>query len=266
MRRCAACLTSLTVSSPTGAAVGASAAPLKTQAPSNRSLLGYPLRRAAAMEMLYGGICIQHLAQPPFPLRTIQSESLPPPSLQGERDDLELEVKDSTGNVMGYRLFPVNIGIRARTESVRVRSEDCYKRFLAQKHCAAAGVPLQFPAPSSITNSNCLATPRAASHFHPPSSSLSLFTRPADSQGGDVGRTTPADVAAYHPRAWRPYQMLKPMPHNWGPAVRSSGVRGPHMQLLQERIDKKGFGWKRKSRSLWQQDISTAGFRPKRYF
>nr|CCC94579.1 conserved hypothetical protein [Trypanosoma congolense IL3000] len=275
MRRCVSHFSTVMSSDPSvRTAVSSSATHSPKPATSGRSLLGYPLRRAAAMEMLYGGVCVQHLAQGPFPLRKIKSEDLPPPSLQCERDDLELEVKDSTGNTMGLRLFPVNIGIRGRIESVRVRSEDCYRRLLAQKHCAATGSPLQFPVQSGGVCSGKsggftekTGTWSDVPNFHPPSSSLSLFTRPADCQsGGDVCRTTPDDVAVYHPRAWKPLQMLKPMPHNWGPAVRSSGVRGPSMQLFQERIDKKGFGWKRKSRSLWQQDIATAGFRPKRYF
>ncbi|RNF17193.1 uncharacterized protein Tco025E_04895 [Trypanosoma conorhini] len=233
------------------------------------SLLGYPLRRAAAMEMLYGGVCVLHLAQKPFSLRKTRSEALPSPSLQRERDDLELEVKDSTNNVMGFRLFPVNIGVRSRNEAVRLRSEDCYKRVLAQRQCAAAGEALRFPLPSSLASgerhNSTVPKQRYATHFHPPSAKLSLFTRPVDS-GDCVEKTTPAEVALYHPRAWRPLQMLKPMPHNWSPTLRSSGVRGPHMQLMQERLDGKGFGWKRKSRSLWQQDINTAGFRPKRFF
>ncbi|ESL09101.1 hypothetical protein TRSC58_03186 [Trypanosoma rangeli SC58] len=234
------------------------------------SLLGYPLRRAAAMEMLYGGVCVQHLAQMPFFLRKTPSEALPSPSLQRERDDLELEVKDSANNVMGLRLFPVNIGMRARNEAVRLRSEDCYKRLVAQRRCAAAGEPLQFPLPSRLATGehHNFATPRPryATHFHPPSAKLSLFTRPVDCGVDCKEKTTPAEVAVYNPRAWRPLQMLKPMPHNWSPTLRSSGVRGPHMQLMQERLDGKGFGWKRKSRSLWQQDIDTAGFRPKRFF
>ncbi|PWV21715.1 hypothetical protein C3747_2g320 [Trypanosoma cruzi] len=233
------------------------------------SLLGYPLRRAAAMEMLYGGVRVQHLAQSPFSLRKTRSEALPSPSLQRERDDLELEVKDSANNVMGLRLFPINIGMRARNEAVRLRSEDCYKRLLAQRQCAEVGEALKFPVPSSLSageHKDATASRQLyATHFHPPSSRLSILTRPVDCSDCKV-KTTPSDVALYHPRAWRPLQMLKPMPHNWSPTLRSSGVRGPHMQLMQERLDGKGFGWKRKSRFLWQQDIDTAGFRPKRFF
>ncbi|KAG8345258.1 hypothetical protein ERJ75_000960800 [Trypanosoma vivax] len=222
------------------------------------SLLGYQLRRAAAMEMFYGGVRVQHLAQAPFPIRTTLSENLPLPSLQQERDDLELEVKDSSNNIMGLRVLPVNIGIRARNEAVRVRSEDCLRRLLAQKRCAALGIPLRFPIPSSCSSDAQF----RKKYFHPPSSELSLLTRPADYC---EKKTTPG-IDVYNPRVWWPLQVLKPMGHNWSPALRSAGVRGPHMQLLQERIDKKGFGWKRKSRSLWQQDIDTAGFRPKRFF
>lgn len=227
------------------------------------SLLGYPLRRAAAMTMLYGGVCVQHLAQAPSPLRLTLSEELPPPSLQRERDDLELEVKDSANNVMGLRLAPLNVGARARSEAVRLRSEDCWKRLAAVRCCAAAGVPLQFPQPPGIYTAAC--NSRHVTHFHPPSAKLSIATRPVDCDACVAAKTS-ADVAVYNPRAWKPLQMLKPMSHNWSPTLRSSGTRGPSMQLMQERLDGKGFGWKRKSRFLWQQDIATAGFRPKRFF
>lgn len=371
-----------------------SAAAATTPSQAVKPLLPYAVRRAAAAEMLYGGARVQHLVQPPFPLHKVQSENLPPPSLDHERHDLGLEMQlprdlhaynninmaiqrhvgadvntpdaaastaDSsdgfnmgtyytehhhperhhnsslpysthdTNNVLAMRLFPVNIGLRVRTEAVRIRTEDCLQRLRDAQRCAKVGVPLEHPLPLSARSAYD-AVHRArherrhdgaaaglarggeqaegeeeeaarTAHLHgaaahPPPASLSIFTRPVDRRtesrgaGGALGSThTPVHVRfPVHPysaaagtaasrgsggsatptrpssQQWMPLQMLKPLGHNWSAATRSSGVRGPHMQLMQERLDQKGFGWKRKSRSLWQQDVDTAGFRPHRYF
>ncbi|KPA82892.1 putative mitochondrial hypothetical protein [Leptomonas pyrrhocoris] len=189
-----------------------------------------------------------------------------------------------TNNVMGLRLFPLNIGVRARTEAVRIRTDDCLQRLRVAKLCAQAQQPLEYPLPlhrqSRYASVQPAMSPDRTAHLrgaaaHPTPSQLSIFTRPVDRVDGADGedRRHSPRVCPVHPfavaavtRAWLPLQMLKPMGHNWSAATRSSGTRGPHMQLMQERLDQKGFGWKRKSRSLWQQDVATAGFRPHRYF
>lgn len=386
-------------------------------------LLGYPIRRAAACELLYGGIRIRHLVQPVFPLQWIRSENLPSPSLQVEREDLGLEMqmpshkdatqvpsyrihgqvpshtqanyddglKDSlhdgfnmgqffndlfhpslhhnssppynpatnTNNVLALRLFPVNIGIRDRTEAIRLRTQDCLVRLQHWKLTARLGLPTQYPLPlriqkalrQEITRIDTAGKPRSlysgaldprrchtsstlpalqhgtqsikvnlpsastyaspgtplpptstqASgsrtisiiflphmkgklHFHPSPSSLSIFTVPGEGNdpswkaedkfgNGELrkrqGSLLPSSAGRASSRrrsSWMPFQMLKPMGYNWSPSRRSSGNRGPSAQLVQERLDQKGFGWKRKSRYLWQQDIDTAGFRPHRFY
>lgn len=335
-----------------------------------KTLLGYPLRRAAAFEMLYGGVRVRHLVQPAFPLKKTFSELLPAPSLERERADLGLEMqlplhrdasrlpslnvqrqvsgaydepKESTqdgfsmaeyfnthlhpahhhnsslpydavhdtNNVLALRLFPVNIGIRDRTEAIRIRTRDCLDRLQQLKLCARLGVPVEYPIalraqdemrrkvtaletagrPRSLysgavnpdtrhtaetlpqggsTSSSAPSLPSFLPHmkricFHPPPASLSIFTRPqqvAESRGPRKPCTRQEKVCG----SWMPLQMLKPMGYNWSPGRRSSGMRGPTAQLVQERLDQKGFGWKRKSRYLWQQDIHTAGFRPHRFY
>lgn len=416
-------------------------------------LLGYPIRRAAAFELLYGGVRICHLVQPVFPLKRIKSEHLPSPSLQAEREDLGLEMqlpshkdptqlpsyrihgqvashtqvddagggKDgfhdgfdmgkyfndlhqpalhhnssppynpatNTNNVLALRLFPVNIGIRDRTEAIRLRTQDCWERVQHWKLTARLGLPTQYPLPihtqkqlrssafridtagkprslysgaldprrghtrstlpvtiNGLTVSSQVCLPSASIlpdmmgaccsisssnhnnnnnnmvrssekdgversrrtvsvhylphmkrdklYFHPPPSSLSIFTVPSEGkcsrwivtehQGKKVktlvhaadllpsssSAATAAVVGSRHGQPkrspWMPFQMLKPMGYNWSPTRRSSGNRGPSAQLVQERLDQKGFGWKRKSRYLWQQDIDTAGFRPHRFY
>ncbi|CAG9572828.1 mitoribosomal_protein_mL82 [Leishmania major strain Friedlin] len=234
--------------------------------------------------------------------------------------------KHDTNNVLAMRLFPVNVGVRARTEAIRIRTDDCLQRLRDADLCAKMRLPLEHPLPLSrrsqyaaihrVRQERCYDAPteaageRAAAaaeeasrtaHLrgaaaHPPPSELSIVTRPVDRLGSHSGSsaaacTADADHLSFpvHPFAaaavssgchsarsgsaarlasqrWLPLQTLKPMGHNWSAATRSSGVRGPHMQLMQERLDQKGFGWKRKSRSLWQQDVATAGFRPHRYF
>ncbi|CCW71882.1 unnamed protein product [Phytomonas sp. Hart1] len=210
-----------------------------------------------------------------------------------------------TNNVMGLRVFPLNMGIRLRVEGVRIRTKDCWERLQDAKLCAQRGVPLQYPLPfykraqmkDEVKNAG-LKPSQALAHLrggpsHPPSAELSIFTRPQDHPRGGGGggpssgpsSTREAALAYFRERhrrgggdaptpgpssrpdrRWTPLQMLKPIPHTWSPGIRSCGTRGPAMQLLQERLDRKGFGWKRKSRSLWQQDIDTAGFRPHRFF
>ena len=204
-----------------------------------------------------------------------------------------------TNNVMALRLFPINIGIRARTEAVRIRTEDCLQRLRDAKLCAQVQQPLEYPLPlsrrsqyaSSMADVSASSLPTSATasassrtaHLrgapaHPPPAQLSIFTRPVDRVDRVSAEATRRNAFPVHPyaaaataastaaRAWLPLQMLKPMGHSWSAATRSSGIRGPHMQLMQERLDQKGFGWKRKSRSLWQQDVATAGFRPHRYY
>lgn len=368
---------------------------------STNSLLGYPIRRAAADEMLYGGIRVSHLVQPVFPLRRIKSELLPSPSLQREREDLELEMQlprhtdptqlpshnvqryvsgeldekkeskkdgfnmseffndlyhpslhhnsslpydraNNTNNVLALRLFPVNIGIRDRTEAIRLRTHDCLERVQQWRYTARLGLPTQFPMPLPVQDAlkkmiqkseggenprtlysgalnvrerhtreslphektessvGSALSPSYLPHlrnrlcFHPSPSSLSIFTRPQDQPTSSSFRSLmnqsslqmppsllgsaavlPSDLLPEEVRhrafgsstsSWMPFQMLKPVGYNWSPTRRSSGTRGPSAQLVQERLDQKGFGWKKKSRYLWQQDIDTAGFRPHRFF
>ncbi|CCW64712.1 unnamed protein product [Phytomonas sp. EM1] len=230
-----------------------------------------------------------------------------------------------TNNVLGLRMFPLNMGIRLRVEGVRIRTADCLERLRDAKRCAQQGRALQYPlpyykraemaerrgegpsstlstsaGPSDVKDEAAMDSSEAKRSFqvrahlrggpsHPPPAELSIFTRPQDHPHGDGGGgstsireealayfrerrqggrlISPDGVRSTTPdRRWTPLQMLKPIPHTWSPAIRSSGTRGPSMQLMQERLDRKGFGWKRKSRSLWQQDPDTAGFRPHRYF
>ena len=63
-----------------------------------------------------------------------------------------------------------------------------------------------------------------------------------------------------------PFQMMKPKNDIWAPASRGSGVRAWNLSLFQERLDGKGFGWKKKMRYLWQQDLDTKGFMPNRFY
>lgn len=378
-------------------------------APQLPPLLGYPLRRAAAAEMLYGGVRTNYLNQKPFALHYTHSEDLPSPSLERERHDLQLEMQlprdgqmgydnismniqrqlgysgeaeeadaaehgggqggrhgppregfhmsnyfgnlfhperhhnsslpysaYDTNNVLGLRLFPLNMHVRHRAEGVRIRTEDLLHRMRDYQACAAHGLPLQSPLPLHVrARLNALAEEQSgrketlysgsinhrtlfSAHgrdeptpsdeqarrrhlrggpSHPRPQDLSILTRPQDTAGGeeataqsdiratalqyfsDASHAPPvmqtdgsapsmrtSTVSRRHPQYWMPLQMLKPMGHSWSASVRSSGVRGPSMQLMQERLDQKGFGWKRKSRSLWQQDVDTAGFRPHRYF
>lgn len=221
-----------------------------------------------------------------------------------------------TSNVLGLRLFPLNMGVRLRVEAVRIRTEDLLLRLRDVKTSLQAGVPVEYPMAyhrkhevmaaqgatqygnqTLCSGSRAHAPPPAAAphqedikrttaHLrggpsHPRLRDLSIFTRPQDKHEATAARTAMVSTrnaalaffrqqqsshSGAYLQHWMPLQMLKPMGHSWSASMRSSGVRGPSMQLMQERLDQKGFGWKRKSRSLWQQDTDTAGFRPHRYF
>jgi hypothetical protein len=194
------------------------------------SLLGYPLRRAAAQEMLHGGIRVSQLLQRPPQLHYTRSEDIPLPTPSDEAAQLDVEYQ-----WLGYRQLPINVGGAIRMQQAQIRSEDVYERHV-----------------------------RGRRTHHPPPRDLSILppaaaTTPAASTS--IGRT----VFGIGTR-FMPLQIIKPMPHNWAPAMRGAGHRAPSASMLQERLDNKGFGQKRKARSLWQQDIATAGFRPKRYY
>lgn len=127
---------------------------------------------------------------------------------------------------IGLRLLPVNIARAARTDAAIIRSKDIYARFLKAKSDGA---------------------------FHPRSKDLSILP--------------PDDVSTKRSSSrFMPLQMMKPMAGRYSPAVRSTGITGTRQQIFQERLDGKGFGWKKKARSLWQQDVDTKGFRPRRYY
>lgn len=67
-------------------------------------------------------------------------------------------------------------------------------------------------------------------------------------------------------KGWMPLQVLKPMGSSFTYAGKGTGLQISRMGLRQELLDGKGFGWKKKSRSLWQLDPDSKGYRPNRYY
>ncbi|CUI14158.1 Hypothetical protein, putative [Bodo saltans] len=194
----------------------------------SRSLLGYPLRKAAQSEMLHGGVRLSYLVARPPPMKLTKSEELVLPTPRQEREDMELEYTH-----VGQRLLPVNIGQRIRVDMDVIRAKDVYRRFMEKER-------------------------GQSSKFIAKAKDLSIFpTQQKESIAAEVFGAG---------KRFMPLQMVKPKASLYSVATRGTGVRSTRGQLYQERLDGKGFGWKRKARSLWQQDIDTNGFRPHRYF
>jgi hypothetical protein len=195
---------------------------------SARSLLGYPLRKAAQSEMLHGGVRISYLVARPPPMKFTKSEELVLPTPREEREDMELEYTH-----IGQRLMPLNIGQRIRAQMDIIRAKDVYRRFLEKERGQRA-------------------------KFIPRAKDLSIL--PPERKENIASEVFGAG------KRFMPLQMVKPKHSTYSVAVRGTGIRSTRGQLFQERLDGKGLGWKRKARSLWQQDVDTNGFRPRRYF
>ena len=127
---------------------------------------------------------------------------------------------------IGFRQLPVNVGVKARHAMAVIRSKDVLQRYR-----------------------------NAQSKFHPSPKDLSIFPK----------EPLPA-IGFNGARAFMPFQIVKPVSEMYNPSVRGSGARSSLGALKMELLDGKGFGWKKKSRYLWQQDVETKGFRPKRFF
>ncbi|CAD2217604.1 hypothetical protein AGDE_03251 [Angomonas deanei] len=205
---------------------------------------------------------------------------------------------NNTNNVMGHRLTAVNFSNRIKNKIVENKTKDLKFRFLDYKRCLQCGEPLRYPLSLSdraamdhkINNNNVKNKNHNLQYLrggpsHPPVSALSIFTRPVDisennnHQNQNKKILSLQDIVAAsenknknnihnNNKSYVPLQTLKPLAYStgYGTSIRGSGTRGPSAQLYQERLDQKGFGWKKKSRSLWQLDVDTAGFRPRRYF
>ena len=83
-------------------------------------------------------------------------------------------------------------------------------------------------------------------------------------------RTSPAtmgsEVFGLGGGRFMPLQTVKPVHHTFSPAQRTSGLTNPAGRLKQELLDRKGFGWQKKQRFLWQQDTATRGYRPDKFY
>lgn len=63
-----------------------------------------------------------------------------------------------------------------------------------------------------------------------------------------------------------PYMMYKPMARRELILQRSSSVRAPSAELLQERLNRKGFGWKETGSRMWHLGWNPKGWQPNRLF
>lgn len=218
------------------------------------SLLGYPIVRTAQRSLLHGGVRLSRLVAEPHPLHYTASERVTLPSAPNERRQTDEFLEPSH---LAMRLMPINISLRAREQMVVLRNQDVFERFQQANRRPVTEEQ------EDRGRGGAARPPRRDELYHPPAKDLSIIPV-ASSVSSWSARKVDPNVDVF-PR-YMPMQMVKPMQSNWAPAVRGAGMRSTRGALFQERLDGKGFGWKKKARGLWQQDVETAGFRPRRYF
>jgi hypothetical protein len=183
-------------------------------------LLGYPLRKAAAKEMLYGGARVIGLVAPPPPIQKTFSEKTTLPTLDEERQDMQLDFTEVT-----RVLTPNNLHARSRQSLAFVKSKDLLRNYEQMKK-----------------------------PFHTPSRDLSITPMPHDEWLRKSDRQ----------REFLPVASMKPANVAFGTGDREGGLRPASSPLRHERLDRKGFGYKKKQYGLWQQDTNTQSFTPER--
>ena len=80
------------------------------------------------------------------------------------------------------------------------------------------------------------------------------------------GGSTDGSQVQYTGFVFKPFQLVMPVQGVFSYAMRAEGLRSPSGHLRQETLDRKGFGWRKKQRTMWQQDTATRGFKPDRFF
>lgn len=81
-----------------------------------------------------------------------------------------------------------------------------------------------------------------------------------------IAHSGAAGDVSYTGFVFKPFQMVMPVSGVFTYAMRSEGLRSPSGHLRQETLDRKGFGWRKKQRAMWQQDVKTRGFKPDRFY
>jgi hypothetical protein len=266
------------------------AATLPAREPLVRRLLPYPIRRAAAMSLLHGGVRTTGLNAPYPDLSVTRSERLTLPTRAEERRDLRWDAAD-----FALHLTPVNVHHEFRMLMWHNRAVDLARRieremaacarpvFIDGAARAAGGAASAAAAGRTRANANMASDriratgaivfqpsvryvqPTAQSLRVEPLSDDAWQRRRADS--AEARRlSAPLKPPAHTQRdAFLPFQSIKPHGYGaWSVAQRAGYLRTASMELHQERLNRKGFGWKQMQTKLWQQDMDTERYTPDR--
>lgn len=256
----------------------------------SKALLPYAIRNCTAKEMLYGGVRVLGLVQKPPNMTYHHSEQIPVPSPEAEMAAMKLDYAYTS-----VRMMPLNVGHQNKYEMSIIRNQDVYQRFLKQNRAFAEagltmnGTRIDAVGLSPLSTSNEAESNRQMSNVEARRALLSTNNRKmyhvsrkelsilgADRVGtpeaafkSTVKKSVPtigSEVFGLGGETYMPYQMVKPVQHSFSPAQRVSGLTNPAGRLKQELLDRKGFGWQKKQRTLWNQHPDTKGYHPDRFY
>lgn len=267
--------------------------------PLQKKLLPYKVRRTASMSLMHGGVRTTGLNMPYPALAVTHSEQLALPTLKEERRDLQWDAADFALNLM-----PLNMANEYKHLAWHNRSVDLARRLQREMDSMGRTVYLQ-SRDSGSGNKSCnsatvLFKSKCVRYVQPHSSHLRVepYTKEewqhirhesaearrlaartttttteddgvADAVVASQSEDEEAIPAAYTQKdAFLPFQSFKPHGYGvWNITLRNGMPIMAQMDLKQERLNRKGFGWKSQQNKMWQQDMGTHRYSPdKGYF
>ena len=256
--------------------------------PLQKTLLPYKIRRTAAMSLLHGGVRTTGLNMPYPALAVTHSEQLALPTLQEERRDLKWDAVEFPSY-----LIPVNMANDFRATARHNRDVDLYRRLQKEMEMNSRKVyAYSSSAENNSTNNSSKQIPavlfknKNVRYVQPHSSTLRVEPysneewqqiraesaearrNAANLEAGsnnsnnnnNNGQQQEEGVAAPFTQkdAYLPFQSLKPHGYGvWRYTLRNGAPIMAQMDLKQERLNRKGFGWKSLQTKMWQQDLDT---------
>jgi hypothetical protein len=232
--------------------------PLK---PLQKKLLPYAVRRTATKSMLHGGVRTTGLNMPPPALAITHSEQLALPTLHEERRDLRWDAAD-----FAMHLTPLNMHNDYKYRMWHNRAVDLQKRLKKEMSQLE----------SKIFNGKIVFKNKNIRYVQPHSSELRVepYTKDewmqiraesAEARQYSLEQGLQYPAAHTQKDAYLPFQSIKPHSYGvWNITNRNNVPIMAQMDLKQERLNRKGFGWKALQNSMWQQDLDTARYKPDR--
>ena len=238
--------------SPTAAfEVAPACLPAATTAAATPGLLPYRIRRAAASELLYGGVRATGLIPTPPPVYVTRSESTRLPTKE------EHWKRPFAWESMTTRMSPINLNVHAKALVAYHKSVD-----LARRHTTYGRLPQgveeeeQAAADARGSADTGAVTQTGEPRYHKHPSALRV-----ESVNPETWAALPEAK-----RRFTPLQSMKPMTNLYRASARHTGGRTQHMTLVMERLNGSGFGEKKTQRDMWDHDKATFRDRPRMYW